>query len=89
MSQLTSQFGAADVRRLAGSNRYETSTAINVDAYPTNSGVIYATGTGFPDALAGATLAGRAQVPLYLVQPTCIIISASRTRMTSKEPQLT
>lgn len=72
MSQLTSQFGAADVRRLAGSNRYETSTAINVDAYPTNQGVIYATGTGFPDALAGAALAGRASVPLYLVQRTCI-----------------
>lgn len=72
MSQLTSQFGSADVRRLAGSNRYETSTAISADAYPFNAGVIYATGTGFPDALAGATLAGRAQMPLYLVPPTCV-----------------
>ncbi|MEN9620619.1 MAG: hypothetical protein RL499_812, partial [Actinomycetota bacterium] len=46
MSQLTSQFPSADVRRLAGSNRYETSTAINVDAYPTNNGAIFATGSG-------------------------------------------
>jgi len=58
--------------RLAGANRYETSAAINLDAYPTNAGVIYATGTGFADALAGAALAGRAQIPVYLVQPGCV-----------------
>ena len=72
MSQLTTTFGSAEVRRLAGANRYATSTAINLDAYPTNGGVIFATGGGFADALAGATLAGRAQVPLYLVEKTCV-----------------
>ncbi len=70
-SQLDAAF-TAEVRRLAGANRYETSAAINLDAYPTNAGVIYATGTGFADALAGAALAGRAQIPVYLVQPGCV-----------------
>ncbi len=70
-SQLDAAF-TAEVRRLAGANRYETSAAINLDAYPTNAGVIYATGTGFADALAGAAFAGRAQIPVYLVQPGCV-----------------
>lgn len=72
MQQLTTQFATADVRRLAGADRYATSTAINLDAYPTNAGVIFATGTSFPDALAGAAFAGRAQIPVYLVEPDCV-----------------
>lgn len=64
------------VRRLAGADRYATSAAISLDAYPTNFGVIYATGTGFADALAGATLAGRAEMPVYLVKPTCVPVAA-------------
>ncbi len=72
MAQLTSQFAGAEVRRLAGADRYATSTAINLDAYPTNTGVIYATGTSFPDALAGAAFAGRADAPVYLVEPGCV-----------------
>ncbi len=75
MTQLDAAF-AAEVRRLAGANRYATSAAINLDAYPTNAGVIYATGTGFADALAGAALAGRAQIPVYLVQPGCVPAAA-------------
>lgn len=71
MNQLTTEFGAG-VRRLAGNDRYATSAAINIDAYPTNDGVIFATGTNFADALAGAALAGRAQLPVYLVTPTCV-----------------
>jgi YVTN family beta-propeller protein len=74
-SQLDAAF-TAEVRRLSGANRYATSAAINLDAYPTNAGVIYATGTGFADALAGAALAGRAQIPVYLVQPGCVPAAA-------------
>lgn len=70
-NQLAVEFGGG-VRRLAGNDRYATSAAINLDAYPTNPGVIYATGAGFADALAGAALAGRAQIPVYLVQPGCV-----------------
>lgn len=71
-AQLSTEFGGGVVRRLAGADRYATSAAINLDAYPTNTGVIYATGTGFADALAGAALAGRAQIPVYLVKPSCV-----------------
>lgn len=71
MSQLDAAF-TAEVRRLAGADRYATSAAINLDAFPTNGGVIYATGTGFADALAGSNLAGRAEFPVYLVQPGCV-----------------
>lgn len=74
-SQLDAAF-TAEVRRLSGANRYATSAAINLDAYPTNTGVVYATGTGFADALAGAALAGRAQIPVYLVQPGCVPAAA-------------
>jgi YVTN family beta-propeller protein len=74
-NQLDAVF-AAEVRRLSGADRYATSAAINLDAYPTNTGVIYATGTGFADALAGAALAGRAQIPVYLVQPGCVPAAA-------------
>jgi len=71
MNQLNTVFVAADVRRLAGSNRYETSAAISSDAYPTSESVIFATGANFPDALAAAALAGRAAAPLYLTPPNC------------------
>lgn len=73
-TQLAAEFSG--VRRLAGADRYTTSAAINLDAYPTNSGVIYATGASFADALAGAALAGRAQFPVYLVNPTCVTAGA-------------
>ncbi len=74
-SQLAVEFGAG-VRRLSGADRYATSAAINLDAYPANSGVVYATGAGFADALAGAALAGRAQIPVYLVQHGCVPAAA-------------
>lgn len=71
MNQLTVAFGAADVRRLAGADRYGTSAVISADAYPTSESVILATGANFPDALAAATLAARASAPLYLTPTNC------------------
>lgn len=73
-AEIETQLGVefSSVRRLAGADRYATSAVISLDAYPTNTGVIYATGTGFADALAGTTLAGRAEFPVYLVKPGCV-----------------
>ncbi|MDQ4034659.1 MAG: PQQ-dependent sugar dehydrogenase [Chloroflexota bacterium] len=56
------------VTRLAGANRYVTGAAI-VRAFWTRSATGYAaTGTGFADALAGGAAAGRAGVPMLLVE---------------------
>lgn len=88
MNQLDTAFVAADVRRLAGSNRYETSAAINADAYPTSEAVILATGTNFPDALAAATLADRASSPLYLTPPNCTSAGALEGIYVGQAPYL-
>ena len=72
MDQLTTQFSSSTVRRLAGASRYETSAAISADAYPTSETVLFATGANFPDALAAATLAARADAPLYLTLQNCV-----------------
>lgn len=53
--------------RIAGANRYETAEIV-ADAYERDSGVVLATGTNFPDALAGAALAAGAGTPILLTQ---------------------
>lgn len=64
--------------RLAGSDRYGTSLAINEWAWSTDDGAssIYAfvtNGTNFPDALSGAALAGgQFSAPMYTVPPACV-----------------
>lgn len=60
------------VRRLAGPDRYATAVAIADDTFPAGAGtVMLATGTNFPDALAGAPAASHFDGPLILVTPTC------------------
>jgi putative cell wall-binding protein len=56
-----------EVIRLAGANRFETAAAVSAHHYPGGAtSVFVATGTNFPDALAGATAAGLANSPLLL-----------------------
>ena len=60
-------------RRLAGSNRYETAAAISADTFAPGVPVAYvATGTNFPDALAGTPAAGSLGGPVLLVEPTAV-----------------
>lgn len=62
--------GGADVERLAGATRYETSVAVAdaaVEAGLDASAVWLATGHNFPDALAAGPAAARAGSPLVLV----------------------
>lgn len=61
-----------EVYRFAGKNRYETSVALNQDAYLWATGAFLATGAGYADALAGAAAAGSAPVPLWVVPSTCV-----------------
>lgn len=58
--------------RLGGTDRFDTSRAINREAFAGAESVFLATGLNFPDALAGAALAGRQGAPLYVVRGTCV-----------------
>ncbi len=58
--------------RLAGSNRYETSRAINADAFDTAEHAFLSTGANFPDALAGSAWAGLVGAPLFTVYTDCV-----------------
>ena len=61
------------VSRVGGSDRFQTSQMVSENAFPTGAPQIFlATGYQFPDALAGAALAGLRRSPLYVVPPTCV-----------------
>lgn len=62
----------SSVVRLAGDDRYSTAQAINAALFTTAPAVYLATGIDFPDALAGAALAGSTPAPLFVVRPTCV-----------------
>lgn len=67
------QLGALyTVDRLSGATRYGTSLAIGQDVFATAGHVLLATGSNFPDALAGAPLAGVVEGPLFLTTGACI-----------------
>lgn len=60
------------VSRLAGNDRYATAAAVSA-SHASGAPVVYvASGTAFPDALAGGVPAGIARAPLLLVQPSAI-----------------
>jgi putative cell wall-binding protein/outer membrane protein assembly factor BamB len=60
----------ATVVRWQGSDRYATAVAISQATYPSGATNVYlATGTNFPDALAGSALAAVAGGPLLLTDP--------------------
>lgn len=72
LNDLTAISGVTTVRRLAGSDRYATSAAINADAFSSASRVYLASGENFPDALAGTVRAGIDNAPLYIVPGSCV-----------------
>jgi putative cell wall-binding protein len=71
-AEITTLMGADHVYRFTGETRYEAAAAINEWFFPTTETAFLATGANFPDALAGAPLAGAVQGPIYLSQPGCI-----------------
>jgi putative cell wall-binding protein len=68
----TSLNSVAPVTRISGTDRFDTSQKINKAAFGSAAHAYFATGLQFPDALAGAALAGSRHSPLYVVQPTFI-----------------
>jgi len=70
-SSLVAVYGAGQVVRLSGADRYQASTNIALDAFPgTVPEVLIATGVNFPDALAGAPYAASKGSPLIVVPGT-------------------
>lgn len=67
----TSLGSVAPVSRISGSNRYAVSQSIN-ERFVSSDIVLLATGVNFPDALTGATWAGNAEAPLYIVNGSCV-----------------
>ncbi|PJJ61746.1 cell wall-binding repeat-containing protein [Compostimonas suwonensis] len=60
------------ITRLGGIDRYRTSVEINRNAFTTADTFYFASGTTFPDAMAGAAAAGKAGKPLYVTPPGCV-----------------
>ncbi len=63
-------YTTGSVTRLAGADRYATSVLISRSAYGTSDAVFIATGTKFPDGLAGGPVAALLPGPLLLVAPS-------------------
>ncbi len=63
-------------RPLFGADRYATSVAVAAATYPAAPGLIIATGTAFPDALAGAALAAQRGDGMLLFDPQTATPSA-------------
>ncbi len=79
-------FTTGSVSRLAGTDRYATAAAISAATFDPGVPVAYiATGGNFPDALAGAPLAGQTGAPILLVAPDSIP-AATATELTRLKP---
>ena len=63
-------YTTGSVTRLAGSDRYATSVQVSRSAYSSSGAAFIATGTKFPDGLAGGPVAALLPGPLLLVTPT-------------------
>ena len=74
-ANVATQVGALvpNVLRWQGADRFATAVAVSQQTYPSGATTVYlATGMAFPDALAGAALAGLAGGPLLLTTGTTL-----------------
>jgi putative cell wall-binding protein len=61
------------VSRIAGVDRFDTAAQIAAAAFPSGTSHVYlATGTAFPDALAGSALAASQDAPLLTTRGECV-----------------
>ncbi|MBQ7246986.1 MAG: cell wall-binding repeat-containing protein [Lachnospiraceae bacterium] len=68
-AQIREAAGETDVNRISGKSRYETSVKVAERFIQTPACVTLATGTNYPDGLAGGPLAHELGVPLLLAGP--------------------
>jgi len=71
-AELKSAFGSGMVTRVKGGDRYATSAALTTHFFTAADAVFFAVGTKFPDALAGAALAGGLGAPLVIAEKACV-----------------
>lgn len=64
--------GVTSVTRYGGGNRFVVSAATNRASFTASTRIYVASGYAFPDALAGAAVAGMNKAPLYLTPTNCI-----------------
>ena len=77
----------SNVTRTFGSSRYDTAAKISHDNYTADQPLAFvATGLNFPDALAGAALAGREGAPLLLVPATGTLPATVATELGRLNP---
>jgi putative cell wall-binding protein len=74
-NRLVSLYGD-DTFRFSGASRYDTAAAINANIFGPTDVSFLASGTNFPDALAGAPLAGAMGSALFLTSPQCLTAPA-------------
>ena len=78
---------APAVARMAGSDRYATAAAVSAQTFGAGAPVAFvATGTDFPDALAGAAAAGSLGGPILLTQRTSLP-AATATELRRLKPR--
>ncbi|MCK0111737.1 cell wall-binding repeat-containing protein [Ornithinimicrobium sp. F0845] len=77
---------AGPATRVSGPSRYDTAAALSQHAFPGGASIAYlATGTDFPDALAGGTAAGVQDAPMLLTSPTRLN-AATRAELLRLDP---
>lgn len=73
LEQVRAAVPGVEVSRLAGADRYATAAAVSRLGTPGGADLVYlATGLNFPDALAGAAVAGPSGAALVLTDPRCV-----------------
>jgi putative cell wall-binding protein len=75
----TSVYADTTTTRLAGADRYATSSAIAQNGWTTSAYAVLASGQDYPDALAAAPLAGKYKAPILLTEQNAIPSSTLAT----------
>jgi len=75
-SDLMGIVGPGGVYRIQGVSRYDTAAQLNSAVFGPSDFAMVSSGANFPDALAGAPLAGALGAPLYLTRPGCLSAEA-------------
>lgn len=84
MSKAVKALGLSKATRVSGSTRYETCVEVNKQFSDDMNGdmLCVATGTNFPDALAGGVYASKNSAPLFLVDGKATPLSLSDKQKT-------
>ena len=77
------------VNRIGGVDRFAVASALNADAFPDGTPVYVASAYNFPDALAGAALAGSQGAALYLSPTPCIYRGVVQDFINIQAPSVT